>query len=143
MYNGMTTTLVGNITEPELRFTPSGTAVCTFSVAVAKRKRDDAGNWVEGEPTWVRVAAWKALGEHCAESLEKGARVIVTGTLENRPWQNDKGETRFSLEMTADEVGAALTFATAKVSRIKRESAPLPEDPWAGKAPEQSEEPPF
>jgi single-strand DNA-binding protein len=144
MYNGMTTTLIGNITEPELRFTPTGTAVCTFSVAIAKRRRDDSGNWAEGEPTWVRVNAWKTLGEHVAESLEKGSRVIVSGVLENRAWTDDKGDTRYSLEMTADAVGADLTFATAKLSKIKRNTAPpLPEDPWAGKAPAETEEPPF
>lgn len=133
MFNGIQTTLVGNITEPELRFTPTGTAVCTFSVAVTERKLDRATNeWKDGEPTWVRVAAWKGLAEHVAESLTKGSRVIVTGTLRNRPWKPEgSDETRYSLEMTADAVGAELTWATAKVTKSARNSAPLPEDPWA------------
>jgi single-strand DNA-binding protein len=156
MINGIQTTLVGNITEPELRFTPSGSAVCTFSVAITERRFDKTKNeWTEGPTTWVRVNAWKGLAEHVAESLTKGSRVIVTGQLRNREWKPEGSEeTRYSLEMTADAVGAELTWATAKVTKAARNTPPLPDDPWAqgtaaGSAPAgnggsgYSDEPPF
>jgi single-strand DNA-binding protein len=131
MYSGMTTTIVGGITEPELRWTDNGKAVCSFSLAVAKRIRTESGTWQDsGNPTWVRVTAWGPLAEHVAESLAKGSRAIVTGTIENRQWKTEQGEIRYTLEMTADAVGAELTFATAKISKASRDAAP-PSEEWA------------
>lgn len=133
MINGTQITIVGNVgQDPELRFTPSGAAVCTFSVAVTPRRFDKTTNkWVDGAATWYRVNAWRALGENAAETLTRGQRVIVVGSLAARDWTNEKsGEKGTSWEITADAIGPDLTWATAKVTRAKRDGAPMPEDPW-------------
>lgn len=119
MYNGMQTVLIGNITDPELRYTSSGVAVISFSVAVNKRTlNSETKKWEDGEPTWVRVQAWRDLAENCAETLKKGTRVICSGTLENRAWEDKQGETRYTLEMNADAVGVDLTWAKAEVTKV-------------------------
>lgn len=128
------TTVVGNLTaDPEVRFTPSGVAVAAFTVAVNPRTFDrQSGEWKDGEPSFMRCQAWRQLGEHVAESLHKGDRVIVTGRLSEERWEKD-GQQRSAWRLTADAVGAELSYATASVNRVIRkygEEAP-PDDPWA------------
>lgn len=106
--------IAGNISNPELRFTPSGKAVFNFSLAVNKRVKDASGNWSDGEPTWYKVAAWEKLGENAAATLTAGTRAIVYGSLENRPWDKD-GEKRLTLEVNAEEIGADLRFHTGEM----------------------------
>jgi len=127
-------TIVGNLgSDPELRYTPTGQALCVFSVAVTPRFMRN-NEWQDGDTTWYRINAWRDLGENCAESLTSGMRVIVCGALENRPWETKEGETRHSLEITADAVGPDLVFAHAKVIKAERrfqesepqQSAPAP-----------------
>jgi single-strand DNA-binding protein len=93
---------------------------------------------------------WRDLAEHAAESLNKGTRVIVSGTLRQRSYETDpKGNgdngKRTVWEIRATEIGAALSYATAKVTKAKRDSAPLPEDPYANANANNgySDEPPF
>ena len=113
-------TIVGNLgSDPELRYTPTGQALCVFSVAVTPRFMRN-NEWQDGDTTWYRVNAWRDLGENCAESLASGTRVIVCGSLENRPWETKEGETRYSLEITADAVGPDLVFASARVTKAGR-----------------------
>ena len=133
MLNSTQISIVGNVgDDPELRFTPAGIAVCTFSVAVTPRKLDTSSNkWIDGEATWWRVNAWRELSEHIAASVTKGQRVIVIGNVASRKWTNDKtGESGTSWEITVEACGPDLTWATAKVTRSKRDGAPMPEDPW-------------
>lgn len=135
--NGTQITIVGNIGEdPELRFTPSGAAVATFSVAVTPRRFDrNTNEWKDGDATWYRVNVWRHLAENVAETLAKGMRVIVVGSLAARPWENkDKGTSGTSWEITADAIGPDLTWATAKVAKSAKRGdrdVPPPEDPWA------------
>jgi single-strand DNA-binding protein len=131
-------TIVGNLGEdPELRFTPSGAAVATFSVAVTPRRFDKTKNeWTDGAATWYRVNVWRALAENTAETLTKGQRVIVVGTLAARPWKNEtKGTEGVSWEITAEAIGPDLTWATAKVTKSAKHNGgrdvPPPDDPWA------------
>jgi single-strand DNA-binding protein len=97
----------------------------------------------------MRVNAWRELGEHTAESFTKGDRVIIAGTLRQRDYEAKDGTKRTLWEMTATECGAALRYATVKISKIRRDGAPLPEDPWSDRGgqvppPEASDdEPPF
>ena len=114
-----TITFVGNLTgDPELRFTPSGAAVSNFSVAVNERKfNKQTSEWEEGDTTFIRCAVWNEYAENVAESLEKGSRVIVTGTLRVRTWDKDDGETGTSVECNVDEVGPSLRWASARVTR--------------------------
>jgi single-strand DNA-binding protein len=132
-----TITVIGNLTaDPELRFTPSGSAVANFTIASTPRNYDKAsGEWKDGDTLFLRGAAWRELGENVAESLTKGMRVIVTGRLKSRQYETKEGEKRTVIELEVDEIGPSLKYATAKVTRTtkgKREEIPdSQEDPWA------------
>jgi single-strand DNA-binding protein len=115
-----TTTIVGNLTDdPELRFTPNGASVCNFRVAVTPRRPDGKGGWEDGETSFYQVVAWRSLAENVAESLAKGARVLVYGTLRQRSWETPEGDRRSVVEVQADEVGPSLRWATAKPEKAK------------------------
>lgn len=148
-------TIVGNLTgDPELRFTSSGAAVVNFTVASTPRtKRGD--EWVDGEALFIRCSVWRQAAENVAESLSKGMRVIAQGKLTSRSWTTPEGDKRTNIEMTVDEVGPALRYATAKVNRTQRAGgaggygAPPVDDPWASSGADPwsagpaSDEPPF
>lgn len=113
-----TVTIAGNLTQdPELRYTPNGAAVVKLNVAVNRRYKDESGQWQDGEASFFKVNAWRGLAENCAESLQKGARVIVTGRLQQRSWETSEGDKRYAIEIEADEVGPSLRWATAQVER--------------------------
>jgi single-strand DNA-binding protein len=121
---GMNITVVGNLVDdPELRFTSSGTPVCNFRLAVSNRVKDAAGEWQDGEPSFFKVAVWREYGEHVAESLRKGDQVFVYGKLMTRAYEDREGSKRVSVDVTADEVGPTLRWATARVAKVPR-SAP-------------------
>ncbi len=112
-------TLIGNLTaDPDLRFTPSGAAVASFTVASTPRTFDRQSNeWKDGEAMFLNCSVWRQAAENVAESLTKGMRVIVTGRLRSRSYETREGEKRTVFEVEVDEVGPSLRFATAKVSR--------------------------
>lgn len=113
-------TLTGNLTrDPELRYTPNGQAVCTFSIAINKRVKD-GDTWKDGTPHYFDVKVWGQFGENCAESLRKGVRVVVYGELQQRTWETDGGEKRSKDEINAESVGADLRWATSQVQRNER-----------------------
>jgi len=114
-----TITLVGNLTaDPELRFTPSGAAVANFTVASTPRTFDRQTNeWRDGDAMFLNCAVWRQAAENVAESLQKGMRVIVQGRLRSRSYETREGERRTVFEVDVDEIGPALKYATAKVSR--------------------------
>ncbi len=114
-----TITLVGNLTaDPELRFTPSGAAVANFTVASTPRTFDRQTNeWRDGDAMFINCAVWRQAAENVAESLQKGMRVIVQGRLKSRSYETREGEKRTVFEIDVDEIGPALKYATAKVSR--------------------------
>ena len=115
-------TVVGNLTaDPELRFTPSGAAVAKFRVASTPRFLDRQTNeWKDGEPLFLSCTVWRQAAEHVAESLQRGARVIVSGRLKQRSYETREGEKRTVIEMEAEEIGPSLKYATAKVNRTTR-----------------------
>ena len=157
-------TVIGNLTgDPELRFTPSGAAVASFTVASTPRTLDKATNeWKDGEALFLRCSIWRQAAENVAEALQKGMRVIVQGRLQQRSYDTKEGEKRTVIELQVDEIGPSLKYATAKVNRTTRgggnggfggspsggSSAPA-DDPWASSAPASSgggwssDEPPF
>jgi single-strand DNA-binding protein len=117
-----TVTIVGNCTrEPELRFTASGQAVTGFGIAV--NRRFGKGDQAKEETSFFDVTAWGTLGENVAESIQKGARVIITGRLEQQTWEKD-GDKKSKVQIVADAIGPELRFATAVVSRTERTGAP-------------------
>ena len=114
------TSIVGNLVDdPELRFTGNGTAVANLRVAVTQRIQQD-GQWRDGDTSFFRVNVWRSQAEHLADSLAKGDRVMVTGRLRQRTWETPEGDKRSVAEIEADEVGASLKFATAKVERAQQ-----------------------
>lgn len=127
-------TLVGNLTDdPELRFTAQGAAVANFRIAVSKRVRDPQTNeWKDGDTSFFRINVWRQLAENAAESLTRGTRVIVTGTLKMRQWETQEGEKRSVVEIEATEVGPSLKFATAKVERASRGGGASAGSDWSG-----------
>jgi single-strand DNA-binding protein len=113
-------TLVGNLTDdPEVRFTPAGTQVGSFRLAVTPRIRDGEG-WKNGETSFFRINLWRELASHAAESLAKGDRALVIGRLKTRAWETPEGERRSVVEVEAEEVGPSLRWATAKPERASK-----------------------
>src|SRR6187455_1448446 len=170
----VTITVVGNLTEdPELRFTPSGAAVAKFRVASTPRFLDRQTNeWKDGDPLFLSCNIWRQAAENVAESLHRGARVIVSGRLRQRSYETREGEKRTVMELEVDEIGPSLRYATAKVQKMSRSSGNggfgasgggsgsggggggggggYADDPWASAAPAGGgsgsnfdEEPPF
>jgi single-strand DNA-binding protein len=162
-------TVVGNLTaDPELRFTPSGAAVANFTVASTPRTFDRQTNeWKDGEALFLRCNIWREAAENVAESLTRGARVVVTGRLKQRSFETREGEKRTVVELEVDEIGPSLRYATAKVNKASRggssgggfgggssggggsrSAEPAKDDPW-GSAPASGsfsgadDEPPF
>ena len=116
-------TLIGNLTnDPELRFTPSGSAVANFTIASTPRTFDKNSNeWKDGETLFLRCSVWREAAENVAETLQKGMRVIAQGRLTQRSYEDKKtGEKRTVVELEVDEIGPSLKYASAKVTRTQR-----------------------
>ena len=119
-----TVTLVGNATrDPELRYTPSGQTVATFGLAVNRRWQNRQTQEWEEQTSFFDIKCWAQMAENVSESVQRGTRVIVTGRLEQRSWENDNGEKRSKIEVVADEIAPSLRWATAQVTKIERSAA--------------------
>jgi single-strand DNA-binding protein len=120
--SGNSVTIVGNVTrDPELRFTPSGQANARLGVAVNRRWQDrNSGEWQEAT-SFFDVICWRDLAENVSDSIKKGTRVIVTGRLEQRSWEQE-GNKRSAVEIIADEIAPSLRWATANVVKSERRS---------------------
>ena len=130
-------TLIGNLVDdPELRFTPSGVAMAKIRLAVNRRWRGNDGEWQE-DTSFFTGTVWREQAESAAESLQKGARVIVTGRLEQRSWETPEGEKRSVVEIQIDEIGPSLRWATATVNKTQRSGGD-----WGGGGGQGSEVPP-
>lgn len=105
--------------DPTLRFTPSGAGVASVSLAVQGRVKN-GDRWEDGDTTWYRVTVWREYAENVAESLRKGDRVVVVGTVSERKYQKDTGEEGRSLEIQAESITPDLRFAQVDVRRIER-----------------------
>lgn len=114
-------TITGTCAEPELRFTGSGKAVCSVSIAQRNSKKGPDGKWVDEDPTWWKVTCWEDMAENVAASITKGTRVTVTGTPRLRSYERSDGTKGYSLELTAEEFGVSLRWARVEVERRVRE----------------------
>jgi single-strand DNA-binding protein len=114
-------TIVGNVTrDPEMRYTPSGVAKASFGVAVSRRWQNrNTQEWDE-QTSFFNVVCWREMAENVCESIGKGARIVVTGRLEQRSWETENGDKRSVVEVVADDVGPSLRWATAEVKRNER-----------------------
>lgn len=111
--------LIGNLTSDiELTFTPAGVAVAHFTVASTPRFFDRSTNqWRDGDPLFLRCNLWRDAAENAAESLSRGARVLVAGRLKQRSYETREGDKRTVYEVEVDELGPSLRFARAHVTR--------------------------
>jgi single-strand DNA-binding protein len=121
--SGNSVTLVGNVTrDPELRYTASGQAMAKFGLAVNRRWQNRQTQAWEEATSFFDIVAWREMAENIGESVQKGARVLVTGRLEQRSWESQEGDKRSTVEVVADEVGPSLRWATASVVKNERRS---------------------
>lgn len=121
-------TLIGNLVDdPELRFTPSGVAMAKIRLAVNRRWRGQDGEWQENT-SFFTGTIWREQAEQVAESLQKGARVILSGRLEQRSWETQEGDKRSVVEIQIDEIGPSLRWATATVNKTQRQGGDWSDD---------------
>jgi single-strand DNA-binding protein len=124
--------LTGNVVDdPELRFTSGGKAVVSFRVAANQRKKTENGGWVDGDSCFLTVSAWEQAAEAIAEQLQRGTKVIVTGVLKQRDWEDKDGNKRTAYDVQAYDV--ALVVRRPKADREKP-SQPASNDPWSQSA---------
>jgi len=96
--------IVGNLgRDPELRYTPQGTAVCNFSVATTEKRRDKSGDF-QDVTTWFRVTLWEKKAEVAAKYLQKGKPVYIEGRLKIDEWTDRDGNNRYTLDVTATDM---------------------------------------
>lgn len=166
-------TVIGNLAgDPELRWTQGGHAVANFTIAQTPRTFDRQSNqWMDDETLWVRCSVWREYAENVAESLRKGMRVIASGRLKARSFEDKQGNQRTNWELQVDEVAPSLRWATAQVTKTSKQSggfggytsaqqpqqSPAQQDPWGtpqqqppqyaqqqqqGQPPQQGQQPP-
>lgn len=146
-----TITGVARLTDdPELRYSPSGVAVCKVRLAFNSRKKDENGQWVDGDTFFVDGSVFRQEAENVAESLARGLEVVVTGRLKTRRYETKDGDKRSTVELMVDGIGPTLKFATASVKKLSRASsggnAPTggaADDPWTTRDAPDNEKPPF
>ncbi|CAG4934360.1 MULTISPECIES: single-stranded DNA-binding protein [Acidithrix] len=121
MSNGNSVTLIGNVTRDlELRYTQSGQPSVTFGIAVNRRWQNRQTNEWEEATSYFDVVCWRELAEHAAQSLYRGSRVIVVGQLQQRSWEDQDGQKKSKIEISAEEVGPSLRFTSAQLNRTER-----------------------
>jgi single-strand DNA-binding protein len=130
----------GNLTrDPEIRYSREGQPSASFGLAVNRRwQPKGSGEWEEST-SFFDVVCWRDLAENVALSLVKGARVVVTGRLEQRTWETEEGDRRSKVELVADDVGASLRFATAEVTRTERRTPSQAGSPGSSDSAEMAE----
>lgn len=135
---------VGRATaDPELRFAPSGVAVCKVSLAFNNRKKNEStGQWEDDKVFFVEGVAFKQMAENIAESVQRGTELVVTGRLTTEQWEDKNGGGKRSKpSLLIDSIGPSLTFVTARVQKMERSggqstrSAAPADDPWASGTP--------
>jgi single-strand DNA-binding protein len=123
-----TVIVIGNLTaDPDLAYTPNGTALCRLGVAVTRREHD-GDVWRDGETSFYDVVCWRHLAENVAESLHKGDRVVVVGRLRQRSWESPEGERRSKIEVNAEELSPSLRWARGTIERTGSSSSAKPEE---------------
>ncbi|KRB38014.1 single-stranded DNA-binding protein [Microbacterium sp. Root180] len=126
-----TITITGNLAnDPELKHTPGGVVIASFRVGSGRRKFDKAANaWVDAGTNWYAVSAFRSLAEHAHASLRRGDRVVLTGRLRIRSWENDTARGT-AVEIDADAIGHDLMWGTSVFTKATRASAPAAEEAW-------------
>ncbi len=114
-------TVAGNLTrDPEIRYTRDGQATTSLSLAVNRRWQNQHTKEWEEAVSFFDVVCWRELAENVALTLTKGARVVVTGRLDQRSWETDDHTFRSKVEIVAEDIGASLRFATVDTHKVIR-----------------------
>ncbi|MGB3212532.1 MAG: single-stranded DNA-binding protein [Desulforhopalus sp.] len=123
--------LIGNLgSDPEMRYTQSGTAVATLGVATNRKWKDKDGN-LQDETEWHRVIVWAQSAEFCANYLSKGSKIYVEGRLQTRKWKDQNGNDKYTTEIIANVV-QNLTPRGGEGGGGGYEEPPLPPEPFGG-----------
>ena len=126
--------LVGNLgQDPELKYTQSGTAVATLSVATNRSWKDKDDNW-QDETEWHRVIVWAQSAENCANNYSKGNKVYVEGRLQTRKWQDQSGNDRYTTEIVANVIRNLTPKAGDGLNTGFGGEPPLPDESSMGSA---------
>jgi single-strand DNA-binding protein len=124
--------LIGNLgRDPEVRYTPSGTAVANFSLATTENWTNREGE-KQSRTEWHRVVAWGRLGETCGEYLSKGSQVYIEGSIQTNDWEDKEGNKRQTTEIRAWRMQMLGSRSAADVSSerdLDRGGDPEPKDP--------------
>ena len=124
--------LIGNLgSDPEMRYTQSGTAVATLSVATSRRWKDKEGNQ-QDETEWHRVIVWAQSAEFCSNYLSKGSKVYVEGRLQTRKWQDQNGNDKYTTEIIANNIQNLTPKGTESGGGGGYQEPPLPPEPYGG-----------
>src|SRR4030042_5044219 len=125
--------LIGNLTkDPELRYTPSGAAVCSFRVATNRSWTPSDGGERKEETEFHRIVSWNKLAELCAQLLTKGRKVYVEGRLQTRNWDTPEGEKRYATEVVAEDM-VVLGSGRVSESQVEVEESEATKEPAATK----------
>lgn len=131
--------------DPELKYVPSGKAVCELPLVFNKRRKNQDGTWEDAGSMFVRATAWEGMAENCANTFSKGDNVIVSGELSVREYDRKDGSGKGqSIELRVYEIGPSLRWSEAKIQRIERRSDDTSggsDDPWSNTA--TADEAPF
>jgi single-strand DNA-binding protein len=117
--------------DPELRYTPSGTAVINMGLASSRRFKDSSGEWSEAT-TFLDVVAFGELAERCGEFLHKGSAVLVEGSLQSRSWESESGQKRSKVELRSfrvqflDKLSAGVPADAPKETKTEETDEELP-----------------
>jgi single-strand DNA-binding protein len=132
-------TISGNLTrDPEVRFLQTGTAVTSLRVGASDRKKDENGNWTDGDPCYLDVTVWRQTGENVAESLRKGDAVLISGRLRQRTYTNKEGAEVTVFDVEADDIAPSLKRATVSISKRSGSASSattVADNPWADDVP--------
>lgn len=140
--------------EPNLRFAPSGTAVCRIRAVASSRKKDESGEWKDDKTAWVDLVGFKRLAENMAESFKQGDLVVITGKLQVEDWEDNEGNKRKSVNVVLDTIGMSAAWNPVAAIKTERQSqgggntpsntqSNTQQDPWQSSNNAQSDEPPF
>ena len=132
------------VADPELRFTPSGLAVCSLRVVTNDSKRGENGGWEKGDPCFLTLTVWRDQAEHMAETVQKGDTLVVRGQLEQREYTTDAGEKRTSYQIKfgpQDYWGVSGRWSAWTKQEKTSSGGSTQSDPWG--SPHQTDEPPF
>lgn len=117
--------------DPVIKFTPNGTAIASINVAVNERKKNEQGEWVNGEATFLTCYVWRKMGENAVDSLHKGDNVVVIGRYKSRGWEDNDGNKRTAQEVDVDSIGLSLRYESIEGGKSNMKS----DKSWSDEAP--------